>query len=88
MRDQAEGIQRIDWDTEREIVLAEPFFSYAVHDAVAKAGRAGLLVDLVRRWDQFLTGGYDTFGGCWGWGTPVHGRSCTPTRDLVDEQIH
>ncbi len=83
VRDQAEGIQRIDWDAEREIVLAEPFFAYAVHDAVAKAGRADLLVDLIRRWDQFLTDGYDTFGECWGWGTPVHGWSCTPTRDLV-----
>jgi hypothetical protein len=83
MIDQAEGIQRIDWDPEREIVLAEPFFAYAVHDAVAKAGRAELLVDLVRRWDQFLTDGYDTFGECWGWGTPVHGWSSTPTRDLV-----
>ena len=83
MIDQAEGVQRIDWDPEREIVLAEPFFAYAVHDAVAKAGRAELLVDLVRRWDQFLTDGYDTFGECWGWGTPVHGWSSTPTRDLV-----
>src|SRR3954468_4684012 len=83
MIDQAEGVQRIDWDPEREIVLAEPFFAYAVHDAVAKAGRAELLVDLVRRWDQFLTDGFDTFGECWGWGTPVHGWSSTPTRDLV-----
>jgi alpha-L-rhamnosidase len=83
MTDQAKGIQRIDWDPEREIVLAEPFFSYAVHDAVALAGRAELLIDLVRRWDQFLVDGYDTFGECWGWGTPVHGWSCSPTRDLV-----
>jgi alpha-L-rhamnosidase len=83
MEDQARGLQRIDWDPEHEIVLAEPFFSYAVHDAVAKAGRAELLVDLVRRWDQFLVDGYDTFGECWGWGTPVHGWSCAPTRDLV-----
>jgi alpha-L-rhamnosidase len=83
MVDQARGTQRIDWDPEHQIVLAEPFFSYAVHDAVAKAGRAELLVDLVRRWDQFLVEGYDTFGECWGWGTPVHGWSCTPTRDLV-----
>jgi alpha-L-rhamnosidase len=83
MRDQAAGIQRIDWDAENEVVLAEPFFSYAVHDAVAKAGRAELLVDLVRRWEEFLVDGYDTFGECWGWGTPVHGWSSTPTRDLV-----
>jgi len=31
----SQGIYRIDWDVEREVVLAEPFFSYVVHDAVA-----------------------------------------------------
>jgi hypothetical protein len=83
MEDQANGIQRIDWDAETEVVLAEPFYSYVVHDAVAAAGQAGKLVHLVRRWSQFLVDGYDTFGECWGWGTPVHGWSSTPTRDLV-----
>jgi hypothetical protein len=81
--EQMRGIQRIDWDPVREMVIAEPFFSYAVHDAVALAGRAELLIDLVRRWEEFLVDGYDTFGECWGWGTPVHGWSSTPTRDLV-----
>jgi alpha-L-rhamnosidase len=81
--EQMRGIQRIDWDPEREMVIAEPFFSYAVHDAVARAGRAELLIDLVRRWEEFLVDGYDTFGECWGWGTPVHGWSSTPTKDLV-----
>jgi alpha-L-rhamnosidase len=80
---QMRGIQRIDWDPEREMVIAEPFFSYAVHDAVARAGRAELLIDLIRRWEEFLVDGYDTFGECWGWGTPVHGWSSAPTRDLV-----
>ena len=47
------------------------------------AGRAEFLIDLVRRWEEFLVDGYDTFGECWGWGTPVHGWSSTPTRDLV-----
>jgi alpha-L-rhamnosidase len=47
------------------MVIAEPFFSYAVHDAVALAGRAELLSDLVRRWEEFLVDGYDTFGECW-----------------------
>ena len=37
---QLQGIYEIDWDAEREIVLAEPFMSYAVHDAVALAGQA------------------------------------------------
>jgi hypothetical protein len=35
------------------------------------------------RWLQFLANGYDTIGECWGWGTHVHGWSCTPTRDMV-----
>ncbi|MCU1535077.1 MAG: hypothetical protein JWR53_1558, partial [Glaciihabitans sp.] len=83
MVDQGNGVQTIDWDAETQVVLAEPFFSYVVHDAVAAAGRAGELVTLMRRWSQFLENGYDTFGECWGWGTPVHGWSSTPTKDLV-----
>jgi hypothetical protein len=83
MADQARGVQTIDWDVERQIVLAQPFFSYVIHDAVAQAGRAADLLTLVRRWSQFLVDGYDTLGECWGWGTPVHGWSSTPTRDLV-----
>ena len=66
----SQGIYRIDWDVDREIVLAEPFFSYLVHDAVAAAGRADRLPDMLRRWSVFLHDGYDTFGECWGWGTP------------------
>src|SRR5262249_28318461 len=55
----------------------------AVHDAVALAGEAGRLPDLYQRWSQFLVNGYDTIGECWGWGTHVHGWSCTPTKDMV-----
>jgi hypothetical protein len=79
----SQGIYRIDWDVDREIVLAEPFFSYVVHDAVAAAGRADRLPSLLRRWSVFLYDGFDTFGECWGWGTPVHAWSATPTKDLV-----
>jgi alpha-L-rhamnosidase len=79
----SQGIYRIDWDVDAEIVLAEPFFSYLVHDAVAAAGRADRLPDLLRRWSVFLHDGYDTFGECWGWGTPVHAWSATPTKDLI-----
>jgi hypothetical protein len=77
------GIQDITWDAKTEIVRAEPFFSYVVHDALAAAGRFERLLDVLRDWSQFLVDGYDTFGECWGWGTPVHGWSATPTRDLV-----
>jgi alpha-L-rhamnosidase len=79
----SQGIYRIDWDVDREVVLAEPFFSCVVHDAVAAAGRSDLLPDLLRRWSVFLQNGYDTFGECWGWGTPVHAWSATPTKDLI-----
>jgi hypothetical protein len=83
VRDRAAGVQRIDWDARREIVRAEPFFSAVVHDAVARAGRADLLPALLRRWSRFLRDGYDTFGECWEWGTPAHGWSSAPARDLV-----
>ncbi len=83
MEQQFRGHYEIDWDAEQQIVLAEPFMSYAVHDAVALAGEAGRLPDLYPRWSEFFEGGYDTIGECWGWGTHVHGWSCTPTRDMV-----
>jgi alpha-L-rhamnosidase len=80
---QMRGIYETDWDVKNEVVIAEPFMSYVVHDAIALAGRADLLPDLYRRWSQFLVDGYDTIGECWGWGTHVHGWSCTPTKDMV-----
>lgn len=64
-------------------MIAEPFMSYVVHDAVALAGLAARLPDLYPRWSEFLVDGYDTIGECWGWGTHVHGWSCAPTRDMV-----
>jgi Bacterial alpha-L-rhamnosidase C-terminal domain len=77
------GIHEPDWDVENEIVMAQPFMSYVVHDAVAKAGMAERLPALCRRWRQFLAGGYDTLGETWNFGTHVHGWSCTPTKDLI-----
>lgn len=72
-----------DWDVEYEIVVAEPFMSYVVHDAVAKAGMAERLPELCKRWLDFLVDGYDTLGENWGTGTHVHGWSSTPTKDLI-----
>jgi len=83
MMKQLMGIYDADWDTEHQIVIGEPFISYLVHDAVVEAGLADKLPDLYRRWSQFLQGGYDTIGECWGWGTHVHGWSCTPSRDMI-----
>jgi hypothetical protein len=83
MMKQFQGIYEADWDVDNEVVSAEPFMSYVVHDAVATAGLADRLPDLYRRWSEFLADGYDTIGECWGWGTHVHGWSCTPTKDMV-----
>ncbi len=82
-----EGRYEIDWDVEHQIVLAQPFMSYVVHDAVTLAGCAERLPDLYRRWSQFLVDGYDTIGECWDYGTHVHGWSCTPTRDMVFDTL-
>ena len=86
----AEGLRTLtmggyvpDWDVENEIVIAEPFMSYVVHDAVAQAGLADRLPDLYKRWLAFLVDGYDTLGENWGVGTHVHGWSSTPTKDLI-----
>jgi hypothetical protein len=80
---QQRGIYEIDWDAENEIVMAEPFMSYVVHDALVLAGRADLLPDRYLRWMEFLKDGYDTIGEIWGGGTHAHGWSCTPARDML-----
>ncbi|MET7571202.1 hypothetical protein ABZT04_22255 [Streptomyces sp. NPDC005492] len=77
------GPWEIDWDAHTRIVRAEPFFSYVVHDAYALAGRTDALLTAVRDWTVFLHDGFDTFGEAWGWGTPCHGWSATPTKDLT-----
>ncbi len=80
---QMQGIYETNWDATQQIVIAQPFMSYVVHDAVAAAGKADRLPDLYRRWSAFLVNGYDTIGERWGTGTHVHGWSCTPTRDMI-----
>jgi len=77
------GGRRFKWDVHSQIVRAEPFMSYVVHDAVADAGLAGRLPTICRDWSMFLKDGYDTIGEDWRHGTHVHGWSCTPTKDLI-----
>ncbi|MGX9901394.1 alpha-L-rhamnosidase-related protein [Arthrobacter sp. SA17] len=81
------GVQHITWDPQEQVVRAEPFGSYIVHDAFATAGRTDTIIREIRRWTQFLVDGFDTFGECWGWGTPAHGWSATPTRDIVQRLL-
>lgn len=81
--DELRGVRTVTWDPRDEVVRAEPFGSHLVHESLALCGRKRELTGALRDWSQFLTDGYDTFGECWGWGTPAHGWSSTPTSDIV-----
>jgi hypothetical protein len=71
------------WDPVDQMVEAEPFFRYVLHDGLARAGRADLVAGLCRDWSVFLDAGETTWPECWVGGTRCHGWSATPTRDLV-----
>ena len=71
------------WDTERQVVGAQPFFRYVVHDALALAGRTDLIVDACREWRWALERCPTSLTETWYGGTVSHGWSATPTRDLM-----
>jgi len=78
-----------DFDEERQVVLAQPFFMYHVHRALAKAGEHRLLVENVRRrWGAMLDAGATTFWEHWhGKESQCHAWSATPTYDLSTEVL-
>jgi alpha-L-rhamnosidase len=71
------------WDVENQMVEAEPFFQYVVHEAMVAAGRADLVVESCRLWQVFVDAGETTWPECWVGGTRCHGWSSAPTADLV-----
>ena len=71
------------WDVGTQIVAAQPFYRYVVHDALASAGRADQIAALCRDWGEFLDRGETTWPELWDGGTHCHGWGSTPTRDLV-----
>ncbi|MBS1879669.1 MAG: alpha-L-rhamnosidase [Actinobacteria bacterium] len=71
------------WDLERQILEAQPFFRYVVHDALAEAGRADLVADACRDWGAFVRAGESSWPETWVGGSHCHGWSSTPTRDLI-----
>lgn len=70
------------WDVERQIVAAQPFFRYVVHDALALAGRADLIPDQCLDWEALLQRCATSWSETWYGGTVCHAWSATPTRDL------
>ncbi|MGO8872715.1 MAG: family 78 glycoside hydrolase catalytic domain [Acidimicrobiales bacterium] len=77
------GYPEPDWDVERQMVEAEPFFRYVLHDGLARSGHADLVAGLCRDWGVFLDAGETSWPECWVGGTRCHGWSSTPTRDLI-----
>lgn len=77
------GYPEPTWDVLSEMVEAEPFFRYVLHDGLARYGRADLIAGLCRDWAAFLDAGETTWPECWTGGTRCHGWSSTPTRDLI-----
>jgi alpha-L-rhamnosidase len=77
------GYPAPDWDVETQMVAAEPFFRYVLHDGLARAGRADLIADLCRDWQVFVDRGETSWPECWTGGTRCHGWSSTPTMDLI-----
>ena len=71
------------WDVRTEVLEAQPFFRYVVHDALAAAGRADLVADACRDWSRLLGDDVMTWPESWAGGSRCHGWSSTPTRDLI-----
>lgn len=77
------GVPEPWWDVKNEIVAAQPFFRYVVHDAAADAERADMIPWLCKDWLQLLSRSGTTFSETWFGGSHTHGWSATPTRDLM-----
>lgn len=71
------------WDVERQMVRAQPFFRYVVHDALAEAGRADRIAAACRDWSALLERCPTSWSETWYGGTVSHGWASTPTRDLL-----
>ncbi len=79
------------FDEERQVVMAQPFYSHFLHRAMRAAGRTQAVVDNIRsRWGAMLDSGHGTFTETWQV-EPVtslcHAWSATPTFDLSTDLL-
>ncbi len=76
-----------DFDPERNVVAAQPFFSHLLHDAIVRAGRRDLIVERCLKWWPQIERGDTCFEEYWdansGTGSRCHAWSATPTYDLT-----
>ena len=76
----------VAFDAERNVVMAQPFFSHIVHQAVVAAGHRELIPELCLRWWAQIERGNTTIEEYWdaprGTASRAHAWSATPTYDL------
>jgi hypothetical protein len=75
------------WDVDRQVVRAQPFFRYVVHDALAAAGRPDLVASACLDWTVLLERCATSWSENWYGGTTCHGWSSSPTRDLMTRTL-
>jgi hypothetical protein len=75
------------WDVERQLVAAQPFFRYVVHDALAQAGREDLIASQCLDWQELFARSETSWSETWYGGTISHGWCSTPTRDLLTRTL-
>lgn len=73
------------WNTREQMVMTQPFYRYVVHDALAQAGRADLILDSLQDWQRLLDRCDTSFAETFWSGTVAQGWSSTPTRDLITQ---
>ncbi len=72
----------VPWAGTTQVLAAEPFFRYVIHDALAMAGAADRIADACLDWWPWVEVGETSWPETWHGGTHCHGWSSTPTRDL------
>jgi hypothetical protein len=80
---------KAEFDEERHVVLAQPFFMHHVHRALVRAGRyEDLLRNIRRRWGAMLEAGATTIWELWQpLASQCHAWATTPTFDLSTEVL-
>jgi alpha-L-rhamnosidase len=79
--------EHVKFDPETSVVMAQPFFSHFLHDALVRAGRRDLLQARFLKWWPQIERGNTAFEEYWGaragTGSRCHAWSATPTYDLT-----
>jgi hypothetical protein len=87
VRNDMDPAHHLRFDPESSVVMAQPFFSHILHDAMVRAGRRGLVQSRCLKWWPQIERGNTVFEEYWearsGTGSRCHAWSATPTYDLT-----